>query len=68
MLELAFILSGISYYKDKDGKERWDYIAMMDPMLEIPFIWSVRDRINMWNIQGTKFFRTYVYNRFMSIT
>ncbi len=68
MLEINFMLSGISYCKDKDGKERWNYVAMMDPKLEIPFLYSVRDRINMWNIQGTKFFRMYVYNRFMMIT
>ena len=41
---------------------------MIDSRLEIPFLYGLREKMDMWNIQGTKFFRTYVYNRVMAVT
>ena len=60
------IASGIAYGKDKNGKDTWDAITWCDPKLELPF-YTLKERIDMWNISPTKFFRKYIYQRLMSI-
>ena len=67
-MQVNLIVSGLSYGgKDENGKDRWDEIALEDPRLEWPG-YHLRQRISMWSIHATLFFRRYVYNRFLCST
>ena len=60
------INSGIAYHKDPDtGEERWDFINTQDSSAELPFGQTLKVKVDMWNIQATKFFRRYVYDRLL---
>lgn len=64
-MQICSVSSGIAYGKDDKGRDRWNFIDMQDSRLELAFSSTVKEKVDMWNISCTKFFRRYCYNRFI---
>jgi len=62
-IQINLVICGIAYGKDKNGKDIWNNVLMCDLKMDAPFMYSFRERINMWNHSISVFFRYFLYNR-----